>query len=110
MTVAVEEHAGIKVLRLHGELVGEHGDFVTTATELLAGRGTRIVVDLADVPFMNSTGLAALVRVTAQANVQESRVVLARPTPFVAGVLQTTQLDRFFEIYPTLEAALAKLQ
>ncbi len=110
MTVEIEDRAGIHIVRLRGELVGEHADFVDTVTNMLTGPGARIVVDLAAVPFMNSTGLSELVRVTAQANVQEGRVVLAALSPFVAGVLQTTQLDRFFEICPTIEAALTKLR
>ena len=32
----------------------------------------------------------------AQANVQEARVVLASLSPYLAGVLETTRLNRFF--------------
>jgi len=110
MTVEIEDQAGVKVVHVQGELVGGPGSLADAVVDLLDGPGVGLVIDLADVPFMNSTGLAELVRITAQANVQENRVVLARPAPFVAGVLQTTQLDRFFEVCPTVEAALAKLR
>ncbi len=110
MTLDIEEQAGIKIVRLRGELVGQHAEFVETVTNLLTAPGVRILLDLGQVPFMNSTGLSELVRVTAQANIQEGRIVLANLSPFVAGVLQTTQLDRFFEICPTIEYALEKLQ
>ena len=110
MTVDIKDQAGIKIVRLRGELTGgREGDFVEAVTDLFTGPGVRVLLDLADVPFINSTGLGELVRVNAQANIQEGRVVLVNPSPFVAGVLNTTQLDRFFETSPTTEDALARL-
>lgn len=101
----------VHVFELHGELTGEDADeFMEAVTERITGPTARVALDLADVRHVNSTGLSQLVRLVAQANVQEARLVLARPAPFVAGVLQTTQLDRFFEVHPTLESALQALQ
>lgn len=111
MNFETQTHSGIHIVHLHGELKGEEAaEFVEGMTNLFAGPGTRIVIDLADVPFMNSDGLSQLVRVNAQANVQEGRIVLANLSPFVAGVLNTTRLDRFFELADTLDAALTRLQ
>ncbi len=107
MTVAIQEQGEAKIVRVHGELVGEEvDDFVQEVTNLLTGSGVRIVIDLVDVPFINSMGLSALVRVTAQANIQEGQVILVQPSPFVEGVLQTSQLDRFFDIAPSIKDAL----
>lgn len=110
MTVEITDQAGVKLVRLYGELTDdEKGDFVEAVTNLLTGPGVRILIDLAEVPFMKSSGLGDLVRVTAQANIQEAHVVLANLSPFVEGVLQTSQLDRFFEICSTTEEARARL-
>jgi anti-anti-sigma factor len=110
MTIDVEDRSGVTIVRLRGEFGSEYpGRFVRTVTELLQGPQTRIVVDLSEVSYMSSTGLGELVRVTAQANTQEGRVVLAEPSPFVRGVLETTQLHRFFELHPTVDQALAAL-
>ena len=112
MEQTVDNRDGIKIVRLNGNLlepVHEVDDFVADLTDLLDGRGARLVLDLGGVPYMNSAGLSALVRVSAQANVQESRVVLANLPPFVAGVLQTTKLDNFFEIRPTVDDAVQHL-
>ncbi len=111
MQVHVTRHGAAAVLHLQGELTEPNqGQWVDTAVDLLTPRGASVVLDLAGVPFLNSTGLADLVRVNSQANVQECRVILAAPTPFVEGVLQTTRLDKFFELCPTVAAALARLQ
>ena len=111
MSVQIEDQAGVKIVRPQGDLVGDDGgEFVEAVTNLLTGPGTRIVIDLGGVPFVNSTGLSELVRVNSQANIQEARVILADPSPFVAGVLQTTRLDRFFEVCPSTAQAVEKLR
>lgn len=102
---------GVTVLRVSGDLAGnDDGVFVAAVTDQITGPGARIVIDLSGVRFLNSTGLGDLVRVAAQANLQESRIILANPIAFVAGVLQMTRLDRFFDVHPTVEAAIASLQ
>ena len=109
MTVETRDHEGIKIVRPFGELRGEDTMLVKCVTDLLTSPGNRVVLDLGDVPFMNSAGLGTLVRIVAQANTQECRVVLANLSPFIAGAMNTTQLDRFFEIYATTEDATRKL-
>lgn len=110
MNIDIETKDGIHIVHIQGDLVGEHSDLIEEVTNLLTGPGVGVVIDLRAVPFMNSTGLSELVRITAQANVQEDRIALAGPSPFVAGVLQTTQLNRFFDVYPTLDEALNNMK
>lgn len=110
MTFEIDNEAGVAIVRLHGELTGENADeFIAAVANLLTGPRSQIVLDLADVPFVNSTGLGHLVRLAAQANTQESRLVLASLAPLVQGVLATTQLDRFFETCATTPDAVARL-
>jgi anti-sigma B factor antagonist len=109
MTIDTRDHGGIKIVRPYGDLRGEDAALIKCVTDLLTGPGTRVVLDLRNVPFMNSAGLGTLVRLVAQANTQECRVVLADLTPFIAGALNATGLDRFFEIIPTTDDAIRKL-
>ena len=110
MTIDIEDRDGAKLLRLKGELTGgEQSPLVDTVTDLLANRQARIVLDLGDVHYMNSSGLSDLVRLVAQANIQEARVILANPSAYLAGVLEMTRLDRFFEVHPTADEALRTL-
>ena len=76
---------------------------------LLADRGSRLVIDLSGARRITSAGIGALVTLVARANTNGSRVILAAPTPFVAGVLKTTRLDTFFEIAETVEQAKQRL-
>lgn len=110
MKVDVEDRAGVHLVRVTAEtLGGEDVTLIETVTQLLESRGVRIVVDLTGVKLINSTGLGDLVTLTAQANVHESQLVLAGPSAFVAGVFETTRLDRFFSVHPSVDAAIASL-
>lgn len=111
MTIEVVDRGGVWLVKLSGSLgADEDADaLIGAVTELLETRGSRLVLDLAGVPFMNSDAVGALVRVTAHANTQEGRIILASPSPFVSGVLSVTKLDKFFEIAPTVDEAVKRL-
>ena len=111
MTIKIEDHTGVKVIRPRGELTGDEDHaLVETVTELIEEKDLRVVVDLAEVTFMNSAGLGDLVRVAAQINTREGRILLACLSPFVEGVLRSTNLDRFFEVAGTVDEAVQRLR
>lgn len=110
MNIEVTEQDGIKILRLSGELTDAAESLVVeTASAALPGRGARAVIDLSGVPYVNSVGLSALVRINAQANVQEQRVKFAAPAPAVANIFVATRLDRFFDVRESVDEAIAAL-
>jgi anti-sigma B factor antagonist len=111
LTIDIEDRAGTSVVRLQGELTDRSGqDLVNAAKRLLEKDGARMIIDLGQVSFMGSSGLGDLVRLTAQANSQGARIILANLTPFVSGLLNTTRLEKFFEVCPDVDAALARLK
>lgn len=111
MKLKLTQPGEIKVLKLTGEPAAEEDQAIANEIgEHFTGRGTRVVLDLSEANYLNSDCLGQLVRAAAQANLQESRLVLAAPTAFVAGALQMTRLDRFFEVFPTVAEALTKLR
>ena len=110
MSIEIERRGEIAILKPTGHLTGgADNDLIKAIRPLIEQRGARVVLDLGGVEYVSSAGLGDLVRITAQANSQSARVVLAQPAPFVAGVLATTRLDRFFEIAPDIETAIKKL-
>lgn len=108
MKIEEERFGGSTLYRLTGTL-NDQTDLEETIAPILDNT-RRLIIDLAGVDMITSAGLSVLVRIVAQANTAGGRVVLARPTPFVAGVLRTTRLDRFFDVLPSLEAADAALR
>ncbi|MBW4563533.1 MAG: STAS domain-containing protein [Mojavia pulchra JT2-VF2] len=65
------------------------------------------VIDLADVDFMDSSGLVSLVKGLKAARQSGCRLVLCNVQAPVRLVLELTQLDSVFEIFPTYEDILA---
>jgi anti-sigma B factor antagonist len=74
---------------------------------LVGAKGTRLIVDLAGSPRINSSGIGNLVALTADANTNDSRVVFCNLQPYVSMVIGVTKLDKFFNIAPDLDAAVA---
>ncbi|MBN2447035.1 MAG: STAS domain-containing protein [Phycisphaerae bacterium] len=111
MFLDMSEHAGVKVLYVGGELGGpDDAKLIEIVNEQLEDPGDSIIIDLGKISFINSTGLNTLVRLSAQANVQEQRVVYANLTPMIEGLFSTTQLDRFFEVHGDVQAAASALK
>ena len=99
LELTVSEHGGETVVGAAGELD------VNTAPELreqlarLVNEGARrIVVDLADVSFVDSTALSVLVSALKRLRQADGDLQLAAPTPSVRRVFEITGLTRLFTI------------
>ena len=68
--------------------------------------GQILVLDLAQVPFMDSTGLSVLVRAAEWAKPQGSRVAVVAATNRVQKVMAITGLDTFIYMGSSVEEAL----
>jgi anti-anti-sigma factor len=55
-----------------------------------------VVLDLAQVPFVDSAGVGALVRLQTALATKGRRLILANPVPAVANELHLRDLDGFF--------------
>ena len=109
MEVIVESRpAGVGVVRLIGR-----SDLLTSAevpqlfAQLIAGGNRRLIVDLAEVPFIDSSGLAALISALKAAREAGGDLRIARPTDQARSILEITNLNRVLRPYPTVEEALA---
>ncbi|NUW32853.1 STAS domain-containing protein [Nonomuraea sp. SMC257] len=75
-----------------------------TVSELAAlplDRGVRqFDVDLSGLSFIDSSGLAALVRLYHQAERAEAVLRVVAATPYLRSVLRMTALDRLFDLPP----------
>jgi anti-sigma B factor antagonist len=86
--------------------ISVHGDVdVQTAArlgeqlgELVAGRARRIIIDLRDVPFCDSTGLTVLVKSSNRLRDGGRQLVLRSPSNQVRRVLDVTGLGSIFTV------------
>lgn len=94
------------VARLTGEFGGSReSEAAAPLMSLVATAGSRVAVDVSGLQAIDSTGLSMLMNLVARGRLNDSRVVLVAPSPFVAGVLRVTKLDTWLEIRPDLDAA-----
>lgn len=74
-------------------------------SELVSDGTSRIVVDLAETTFLDSSGLGALIAGLKSARQAGGDLRIARPTPSVQTVFQLTNLDKVLRARETVEGA-----
>ncbi|MBE2294533.1 MAG: STAS domain-containing protein [Phycisphaerales bacterium] len=102
---------GVDIVALAGRLV--MADVPQVRQRLLAtveqGNG-KLVLDLAEVGFMDSSGLSVLVSVFKAARLKNGDVVLLHLSPTVRSLIELTRLQQIFTIFEDEVAALAYLR
>lgn len=73
--------------------------------EMVAAGTTRIVVDMGETTFLDSSGLGALIAGLKSARQAGGDLRVARPTPAVSAVFEMTNLDRVLRARESVEAA-----
>ncbi len=79
--------------------------FKTFLFEQIDGGGSRMVVDLSEVRFMDSSGLGTLVSALKKIG-DSGQLVLAAAQPAVLDLFNLTSMDRLFTILPSVAEAL----
>jgi len=91
--------------------LGESAVFFSKALErVLEEEGRNVLVDMAQINQMDSTGIGELVGYLGRFSEARRRLILVAPSERVRRLLRVVQLDALFPIYETLEAALAAEQ
>jgi anti-sigma B factor antagonist len=95
------------IVDVQGDIdLNRSADFQQSLLEVLGRRPERIVVNLSGVPYMDSSGVASLVKLLSRSRKQDVRLHLAGLTKRVRSIFEITRLDSVFEIHPTEEEAL----
>ena len=111
MDCVIEEREGITIVAPRGDLDLEHTpDFQSQLDALLRSGSQFFVIDLAGVPFVDSTGLSSLVRLYKRVRIGEGDVRLAQVSPDVYKILDLTRLSRVFDIFPTVAEAATSMK
>jgi anti-anti-sigma factor len=87
----------VKTVRCHGRLVSDTAGTLTETVKPLIPLGGRILIDLSDVSYLDSSGMGALVGLKVSAIRQGlCRVELVEVTPRVLELLRITKLAQIF--------------
>ncbi len=107
MDLSVLKQADVQVLRLRGRLtLGQAVDaFKNALDESFASGDAQIVINLAEVPLIDSSGIGVLVRSQSSARAQGGSIKLVQPTAYAIKTLKMVGLLDLFEVYDSEEAA-----
>jgi len=94
------------VVRLGGELDLYNADEVRNAlTAAIDGGAERIVVDMSEVDFVDSTALGVLIEV--RSKIGHDKLLLAAPQVETRRTLQVSGLDRHLPVHDSVDGALS---
>ncbi|HEX9774310.1 MAG TPA: STAS domain-containing protein [Actinomycetota bacterium] len=79
----------------------------TRLIEAIDQGDVRLVLDLSHVSFLDSSGLGALIAGYKRVRERGGRLVLVATSRAVLNVLSLTGLDGVFQVFPTVDEALA---
>ena len=109
MQIDVAERNGAAVIRPAAARVDLQvaGEFRAALLEVIDGGHHRLVVDMSDVHFVDSSGLGALVSAlkTVKLLKGDGDVRLANVQPPVVALLEVIRLHRVFASYPSVDLA-----
>ena len=112
MELMTEQRNGVTIIRFPQpvELTAhEAPEFQSSVVKVLPENG-QAVLDMGQVTFIDSSGLGVLVGLNRQLMRSGGELRLAALTRAVATVFELTRLHRFFEIYDTVEEAVASFE
>lgn len=108
MEIAVETRDGATIVTPRGRLdLLSAADVKARLSQAVADGGKRLVVDLGEVSFVDSSGLGALIGGLKAARQGGGDLRIARPAEQARTILELTTLNRVLRPYATVEEALA---
>lgn len=103
-----EDHETHAVLRPRGDIdaysVGQFREALASRAE-----SQRLLIDLSEVPFMDSAGLGALIGGIRRNRDNEGEIVVVCDKPALTRLLHTTGFDRIVPVTETLDDGLSVL-
>ena len=116
LKLRISQEGGASIVRLSGELDLANAGVVERELQLaLADGNGRVVLDLGDLTFIDSTGIALIVRAwqrvdAAAGNGGEGGLVLCCQNEQVRRVLEVTGLEHSLRVVATRDEAIAALR
>ena len=90
----------IPILRIKGKIIGNTA--VSLKNEIdsqIKEAGTKLILDLTEVPLLDSSALSAIVATLQKLRQTEGKIVLLNPQKSVMNVLKVTRLHSVLEVY-----------
>lgn len=100
MDIASAREGADTVVFLSGDLDISSADQVeqSLTAEIERTDSGRVIVDIQNVPFADSSGLGGLISAYKKAKAKGREVRLRKPSPIMSEILTITRMNRFFAI------------
>jgi anti-anti-sigma factor len=108
LRVDVLENADHALITAVGEIdVGTAPEVADAVSGALSAGHPHVLLDFSQVTFIDSAGLAALIKAHRQAEAAQARFAVVHPTAQTRKLIRVLGLDQLLLIYDTSEQALA---
>jgi anti-sigma B factor antagonist len=102
LTVEASPAAGYTTVRVAGEIdLGTSTMLRDTLLDTLRHNGSTVLLDMADVTFLDSTGVGVLIGTERRVALERGRLIVCRPSSAVMRVLDVLGVARFLHIVST---------
>lgn len=110
MEIQQETEGNVNILAIKGRLdVTTTPDLEEAFNKLFQGNPSKILADCADLEYISSAGLRALLSAAKTAKKIGGKIVLCTLNKNVAQIFEISGFNSIFDIYPSRAAALAAL-
>ncbi|MEI6437219.1 MAG: STAS domain-containing protein [Candidatus Omnitrophota bacterium] len=107
MDIKLEKINDIQLIVLDGELNMESTHkFKETFKAILKERNAKVIIDFAKVPFIDSSGIAALIEVCQNLGKVNARACLCHVNKKIVNVFEITKVHKLFKIFESHQEAL----
>jgi len=112
LDINVRKKSQVQLIQLRGQLrLGDAVDELQrTLTESLAEGDARFVINLSEVPMIDSSGIGVLVRSLTSAKKRGGNLKLVNPSSFAQKTLRLVGVLSLFEVYEDDEQAVSSFQ
>lgn len=103
MEYSVTEKGGASIVSLSGDVDLESSPIAREVLLEAVAKAGPVLVDLAKVDYIDSSGIASLVETLQAAKSKGHGFGLVQVSPSALRVLELARLDKVFSIYPTID-------
>lgn len=111
LTFNIKEENTIQLLKLSGELIDKNQatELMTAVDELLELGKSKLMIDLEDLKYMNSSGLNVLIQLLTKTRTQGGESVIYNVNKKVNELLIITKLNTLFKVANNKQEAIVML-
>jgi len=109
MKIKQNPQDNVMILELSGKIMGgpDFDKFKEEIAKLVEGGFKNVILDMSGVPWINSTGLGILITGYHSIKAAEGTMKICNVKERVLSIFYISQLENIFDVYETLDQALA---